>query len=93
MVYIIQNFVCLHKFILSSVLCTVTPTISFSTEDVVVEEDDGSAQVCLNLSIPLSTDLEVVVTSSPGSGKLFLGLLLPLSRHYPSIQLTVAVTL
>ena len=77
-----------HQFSL-----TVIPTISFSTGDVVVEEDDESAEVCLDLSIPLSTNLEVVVTSAAGSGKLFLGLLLPISRHCPSIQLTVAVTL
>ena len=51
-------------------LNAVTPTISFSTEDVVVDEDDGSAEVCLELSIPLSTNLEVVVTSAAGTGVL-----------------------
>ena len=35
-----------------------------------VGEGDGVAEVCLNLSVPLSTDLSVEVSSIPGSGKI-----------------------
>ena len=43
-------------------------TISFSTDDVRVDEGNLTAQVCLMLSAPLSTSLDVMVTSTPGSG-------------------------
>ena len=46
----------------------VMPRIFYSTENVVVNEGDGVAQVCLMLSIPLSVDLDVDVTSGPVSG-------------------------
>lgn len=42
--------------------------ISFVTDNVTVIENGGSAEVCLELSVPLSTDLEVVTISSPGTG-------------------------
>ena len=48
------------------------PTIFFSTENVVVGEGDGAAEVCLNLSVPLSTELSVEVSSTPGSGNTLL---------------------
>ena len=51
---------------------TVIPTIFFSTENVVVGESDGTAEVCLELSVPLSTDLEVAVSSTPGSGQIII---------------------
>ena len=47
----------------------VIPTISFSTENVIVGESDGTAEVCLNLSVPLSMDLEVTVSFTAGSGE------------------------
>ena len=50
-------------------LHTVVPTISFSTENVVVGEGDGSAEVCLQLSVPLVTDLQVSVTAASGTGE------------------------
>ena len=46
----------------------VEPTLSFSTVDEVVEEDEARAQVCLMLNIPLDTPLDVSVTSATGSG-------------------------
>jgi hypothetical protein len=45
----------------------VVPSISFSTENVEVREEDGSAEICLDLSVPLSTDLQVVVSASAGT--------------------------
>ena len=51
-----------------TILTAVVPMIFFSTENVVVGEGDGVAEVCLNLSVPLSTDLSVEVSSTPGSG-------------------------
>ena len=44
--------------------------ISFSTDDVRVDEGNltARARVCLMLSAPLSTSLDVMVTSTPGSG-------------------------
>ena len=44
-----------------------------------VGEGDGSAEVCLDLSVPLSTDLLVTVSSSPGTGILYV--MSPLSLH------------
>ena len=46
----------------------VEPTLSFSTVDEVVEEDEARAEVCLMLNIPLDTPLDVSVTSATGSG-------------------------
>ena len=43
-------------------------TISFSTDDVRVDEGNLTARVCLMLSAPLSTSLDVIVTLTPGSG-------------------------
>ena len=58
-----------------------------------VDEDDGSAEVCLELSVPLSTNLEVVVTSAAGTGALFKSLTWSMSTlPSPPLQLTVAVT-
>ena len=52
----------------SAPLSPVVPSISFSTENVEVGEEDGSAEICLDLSVPLSTDLQVVVSASAGTG-------------------------
>ena len=43
---------------------SVFPVISFSSTDVVVGESDGTAEVCLMLSMPLATNLTVAVTST-----------------------------
>ena len=51
-----------------TLLPVVVPEISFSTENVVVNEGDGVAQVCLMLDVPLTVDLDVDVTSGPASG-------------------------
>ena len=51
-----------------TLLPIVVPEISYSTENVVVNEGDGVAQVCLMLDVPLTVDLDVDVTSGPASG-------------------------
>ena len=54
---------------------SVVPLISFTSTDVEVGESDGVAQVCLMLSVPLSTDLTVAVTSNASgsaTGKMII---------------------
>ena len=70
----------IHTFLTMLILSlfytsTVVPTISFTTDSTVVGEGDGAVEVCLKLSAPLSTDLEVVVTSTTGTGWLNLYLI------------------
>ena len=48
---------------------TVVAELYFTSGDVTVNEGDGTAEVCLELSVPLSTDLEVSVSSNPGTGE------------------------
>ena len=77
-----QKMVCRFKggSLLSALLSPVVPSISFSTENVVVGEGDGSAEVCLDLSVPLSTDLQVVVSASAGTG-----IILHIRVSFPSL--------
>ena len=48
----------------ATVRSSVVPTLSFKSDDFVVGESDGVAEVCIILSVPMSIDLTVVVTSS-----------------------------
>ena len=43
--------------------------IFFSADNIEVGEGDGTAQVCLQLSVPLVSDLQVSVTAAAGTGK------------------------
>ena len=59
---------CIYVYTCTLYTPVVVPEISYSTENVVVNEGDGVAQVCLMLDVPLTVDLDVDVTSRPASG-------------------------
>ena len=45
------------------------PTISFTTSNYVVREEDGAVEVCLELNVPLVADFDVSISSASGTGK------------------------
>ena len=48
---------------------TVTPMLSFTTNNVMVGEEEGTVEVCLQLNVPLVSGLDITVTATPGTGR------------------------